>query len=124
MSFNRLDYDKCAYAKQVEESTSPLEYQLFVGKYERCDKCPVGDFTNNLEFGVKTDVESELKGQTRSASKCPNKKFDPQKMFAAAKYSPPQMCQSIYYLTPSGLNKPKGPGFDVNKLGKNYCNKQ
>tara|TARA_B100001964_G_C14097761_1_gene537830 strand:- start:271 stop:645 length:375 start_codon:yes stop_codon:yes gene_type:complete len=124
MSFNRLDYDKCAYAKVVQESTSPLEYYLFVGKYERCKQCPVGDFTNNLDFGVKTDVESELKGQTRSASKCPGTKYNPEKPFTPAKYSPPQMCESIHYLTPSGVKKPVGPGFDASKLGKNYCNKQ
>ena len=29
MSFTRLDYDKCAYAKDLEESTTPLEYLLF-----------------------------------------------------------------------------------------------
>ena len=59
MSFTRLDYDKCAYKKTLEESCSPLDYQLYMGKYENSKQCPVGDHTNNLEFGIKTDVQKD-----------------------------------------------------------------
>ena len=54
MSFNRLKYDNCAYSKEIEESTSPLDYYLFKGKYENCKQCPVGSHTNNLEFDFVT----------------------------------------------------------------------
>lgn len=57
----------------MEESISPLDYNLFRGKYENCKQCPVGAHTNNLEFGSKTNVESELFGLTRQESKCPDK---------------------------------------------------
>ena len=50
MSFTRLDYDKCAYKKTLEESCSPLDYMLYMGKYENDKQCPVGDHTNNLEL--------------------------------------------------------------------------
>ena len=52
MSFNRLNYDNCAYAKTLQESTSPLEYNLFMGKYENKKQCPEGKFTNNLPFVI------------------------------------------------------------------------
>ena len=31
MSFNRLPYDSCAYAKTLQQSTDPLDYNLFKG---------------------------------------------------------------------------------------------
>ena len=77
MSFTRSQYDSCAYAKDIQESTSPLEYYLFTGKYENCKQCPVGKFTNNLPFGPKTDVESDLFGITREQTRCPEKKYNP-----------------------------------------------
>ena len=59
MSFTRLEYDTCAYAKELQESTTPLEYLMFRGKYENCKNCP--DNTNNLEFGMKVDNETFIK---------------------------------------------------------------
>ena len=38
MSSNRLMYDTCAY-KRNWESTTPLDYNLYAGKYENCSKC-------------------------------------------------------------------------------------
>ena len=52
MSFNRLSYDSCAYSKNLQQSTDPLEYNLFKGKFESCNSCPVGDFTSNLDLGT------------------------------------------------------------------------
>ena len=46
-------------AKDLQESTSPLEYLMYKGKYENCKECP--DHANNLNFVVKTEVESELR---------------------------------------------------------------
>ena len=109
MSFTRLDYDKCAYSKTLEESCSPLEYMMYQGKFEHSKQCPVGDHTNNLEFGIKTDVESDLRGQTRQASKCPTEKF-PKNKAKVPDFSPARMCEHVHYLTPSGLTKPIGDG--------------
>ena len=110
MSFTRLDYDSCAYAKALEESKSPLDYNLYMGKYENEKQCPVGDFTNNLEFGAKTDLESELRGQTRLGSKCPSKKFNPNTKVNKPNFSPPTMCDHVHHLTRSGLKRPETDG--------------
>ena len=106
MSSNRLIYDRCAYATEIKESTEPLEYNLFVGKFENCKTCPVGKFTNVLPFGAKTVTESELLGITRQASNCPEKKFQANSNFKNAPLSAARMCDSIYYITPNNLEKP------------------
>ena len=120
MSSNRLSYDKCAYVKEVEQSTSPLEYQMFKGKYENCKKCVKGDHTNVLDFGTRTEVESELRNQTRVNSNCPSKKFNPKKGYKGVKFTPPEVCD-INLLSENNLEKPSGPGYDVSKLGVQSC---
>ena len=131
MSFNRLSYDSCAYSKTLQQSTDPLEYNLFKGKFESCVQCPVGSFTNNLDFGVRTDVETDLKGQTRMGSKCPSERY-PAHAVSAAPYTTPLTCQGIYSLTPvnSGypsetpipLVKPTTTGLkDISSYGQNVC---
>jgi hypothetical protein len=107
MSSNRLTYDKCAYATEIKESTGPLEYNLFKGKYENDLHCPVSDFTNILEFGNRADVENELYGLNRIGSLCPSLKYNPTKNNSAVNFSPPKMCASIYNITPNNLEKPK-----------------
>ena len=106
MSSNRLSYDRCAYAIEIKESTEPLEYNLFVNKFENCKKCPVGKFTNVLPFGDKTDTESELRGINRHNSKCPEKKYIAESNFKNVPFSPARMCESIYYITPNNLVRP------------------
>jgi hypothetical protein len=131
MSFNRLSYDTCAYSKTLQESTDPLEYNLFKGKFESCKNCPIGDFTNNLEIGERSDLESDLKGQARMATKCPSEKY-PSHSIANIPYTPPIVCQGIYSLTPvnSGypsahpvpLFKPSSNGLkDLSSYGQNFC---
>ena len=117
MSFNRLTYDNCAYAKTLQESTSSLEFNLYRGKFENKKQCPVGKFTNNLEFGIRTDVESDLLGVIRQDSKCPEKKFDPSKPRTKADYTPPKVCDTIYYITPTNMKMPTSNGFDNKQLG-------
>ena len=121
MSFTRTQYDSCAYAKEVQESTSPLEYRLFKGKYENCKQCPVGSHTNNLEFGSKAAVESELFGLTREQSKCPDKKYNPNKPGAKADFSPARLCESIFYITPTNMKMPTNSGINDKALGTNCC---
>lgn len=123
MSFNRLKYDNCAYSKELQESTSPLEYNLFQGKYKNCTQCPVGSYTNNLEFGSKTNVESELYGLNRQDSKCPDKKYNPNSSYSNANYSPSHMCQSVYYITPTNMTMPTSNGLNEHNSSTDCCNK-
>ena len=83
MSSNRLIYDTCAYTKSMQESTSPLNYTLYPGKYENCAKCriefgTVGGNGVSLFSGNLVDLESDLRGQTRPASLCPLNKYQPE----------------------------------------------
>jgi hypothetical protein len=106
MSYNRLIYDKCSYAKVLQESTSPLDYFLSIDKYENNTNCKISDHKNILPFGDRADVESELYGITRPGSLCPSLKFDPLKNFKNPAFSPPTMCANIYYITPNNIEKP------------------
>lgn len=77
-SSNRLMYDKCAYQKKLYESTTPLTYQLYEGRYENCNKCK---FENQFwrPFDL-VDIESDLKNLNRPASQCPQFKYQPRKV--------------------------------------------
>ena len=121
MSFSRLSYDSCAYSKNLQQSTDPLEYSLFKGKFESCTTCPIGDFTNNLDFGIRSDIESDLKGQSRIGSKCPSEKF-PLNVANPTGFTPQITCQNIYNITPNNLVKPTTNGLkDLNTYGQNMC---
>jgi hypothetical protein len=116
MSSNRLTYDKCAYAETVKESTGSLEYNLFIGKYEKCEKCPVGAFANIVPFPKLADVESELWGLTRPGTLCSSGKYQQGSKTAYEDLSPARMCDSIYYITPNNLEKPKTNMLNENNL--------
>lgn len=82
MSSNRLIYDTCAYKKELDQSVGPLNYTLYPGKYQNCSKCrielgTVGGNNVSLFSGNLVDLESDLRGQTRPASLCPNKRYQP-----------------------------------------------
>jgi hypothetical protein len=121
MSYNRLTYDNCAYSTEIKESTGSLEYNLFVGKYENCKQCPVGDFANNIDFDKLADVESELFGLNRPGTLCPSLKYDPTQKFKYQELSPARMCESIHYITPNNLVKPTTNMIDEKNLGLNVC---
>ena len=80
MSSNRLIYDTCAYKATLEQSVSPLAYQLYPGRFENCNKCRIelgvvgGTAVSNIR-GNLVDLESDLKGTTRKASLCPENKY-------------------------------------------------
>lgn len=82
MSSNRLIYDSCAYKKNLQQSTDPLQYALYTGKYENTAKCrielgSVGGNGVSLFNGNLVDLESDLRGQTRPSSLCPCDKYSP-----------------------------------------------
>lgn len=119
MSFNRLSYDSCAYSKTLQESTDPLEYYLYKGKYESCTNCP--DNTNNLEFGPRVEAESDLKGQVRVGTRCPSLKY-PNGKTGQVPFTPAITCQSIYKLTPTNLPREYSSGLkDMSFYGQDMC---
>lgn len=73
-SSNRLIYDNCSYAQWVYGSTNPLNYQLYMGKNENCGKCLYDKFYHPYDL---VDVESELRNQTRPASRCGAYRYNP-----------------------------------------------
>jgi len=82
MSSNRLIYDTCAYKHRVGESVESISYLLNPIKYENCSKCRhelgiVGGSSVSQISGNLVDLESDLRGQTRMNSGCPNKKYLP-----------------------------------------------
>jgi hypothetical protein len=82
MSSNRLSYDSCAYKKSVQQSIAPLDYMMYEGKYNNSAKCRIefgvlGGNQVSLYSGNLVDLESDLRGQTRKASLCPSKKYNP-----------------------------------------------
>lgn len=108
MSFNRLSYDDCAYTVDVKQSVSPLDYQLYVGKFENQKPCPCNEGGNTLDkcnvtFGTRAEVENELYNLNRPGTLCPNKKYNPQEKNFNHTYHPPRLCQGHYNITPTGL---------------------
>ena len=82
MSFSRNLYDNCAFKKSVEESKSPGNYMLYPGKFYnnnqvRIAKGIVGGNEVSLSKNNLVDLESDLRGQTRLLSDCPDKKYKP-----------------------------------------------
>ena len=82
MSANRLRYDQCAYSDDLRIQSSALSYLLDPIKYSRCHPCffqlgLVGGNNVSQIQGNLVDLESDLRGQTREASRCANMKYLP-----------------------------------------------
>lgn len=84
---SRLDYDRCAYADQLQESTAPIMYRLNANQINNCNAClsVFGPRTSSgaRSYGVSStvghvsapsqrlvDVESVLSNRNVIASKC------------------------------------------------------
>lgn len=144
MSYNRLKYDKCAYQKQLHESTSTFAYQLYGGKYKNCGSCNQGGcqtpetgtmstacgdlkYTTYPLYSGKyiqrdvgngvykiIDIESELRGQYRLNTLCPNFKYLPNKYPRCQReqqYMPPELCPVIK----TNLTEFKNRNFETQK---------
>jgi hypothetical protein len=84
MSFNRLDYDTCAYKQELSESIGPGEYQLSTPNIS-CEDC----FTKDPQLIMQragasvaknismVDMDSELMNITRKLSDCSANDFIP-----------------------------------------------
>ena len=109
MSFNRLLYDPCAYAADLKQSVSPLDYQLYDGKYINKKPCPCKNDKNprkcGVNFGVRADTESELYNLTRPATLCPSKKYNPKQNNFNNSYHRAILCEGIYGITPTNIKR-------------------
>jgi hypothetical protein len=84
MSFNRLNYDTCAYKQNLYQSVGPGEYRL-TEPPNSCNIClPETPQIRLQKQGVSVrgdmpliDVDSELLNLTRPATNCPSKKYVP-----------------------------------------------
>lgn len=79
---NRTTYDSCSYQQELKQSTGPISYILDPIKYENCNKCRmqlgiVGGTAVSHIKGNLVDLENDLRGQTRPATKCANYKYAP-----------------------------------------------
>jgi hypothetical protein len=73
---NRQIYDCCAYAQALQQSVDPLQYDLYFGAVENCNKC-IDDkawFKQDREI---VDIESELWNITRPLTNCSGYKYNP-----------------------------------------------
>jgi hypothetical protein len=82
MSFNRTKYDNCSYKVELKSSVDTLGYILSPYRYENSNKCMhqlglVGGTSVSHIKGNLVDLDSELRGQTRIISKCPQNLYTP-----------------------------------------------
>jgi len=79
---SRIIYDECAYKHALKQSVAPVSYMLNPVKYEHTGKCRpdkgiVGGTNVSHVKGNLVDLESDLRGQTRKATKCAEDKYTP-----------------------------------------------
>lgn len=100
-------YDECQYAQYLSVSTSPLQFNLDMTKYENCGKCRQDKFIHPYDL---VDQESELRNQTRPASRCGAMKYSPKcKASPSCTYTkdpsvpvvmPPEACSILFQNIP------------------------
>jgi hypothetical protein len=73
---NRQIYDCCAYAQALQQSVDPLQYDLYFGAVENCNKCidKKAWFKQDKEI---IDIESDLMNITRPLTRCDGYKYNP-----------------------------------------------
>lgn len=118
-SSNRTLYDNCYDQKRTYESTEPINYYIYMGAHENCNRCK-GDRMYYRQDPELVDIETELRNQTRPLSRCDNFKYNP-----ACKRSglctstfdknipfvpSPELCPILH----NNIRKRTGPGYTVN----------
>ena len=71
--FTNEIYDNCEYENKLFRSNGPFQYQMFRGAHVNCNRCQV----QQPSYVPLIDVETELKGINRLASKCAQFKYLP-----------------------------------------------
>ena len=128
-SFNRQRYDRCAYQKDLYESTSPLEWQMYGGKFENCSKCIYNkdNFWRPIDVQI-VDRESELKNITRRATRCPQFKYLPgcqKSRMCTSTFDPTNpvvMAQEVCPIVHNNIPRMKGPGYSLKT--EPFCSRQ
>lgn len=123
MSSNRLSYDTCAYKQNLQQSTEPLDYMLYTGKYQNCAKCriefgTVGGNGVSIYTGNLVDLESNLRGQTRPATLCSKCKFHPTPQNTNPPLAHQPSCQMQYYPRVPLPKPSKVSGCDYSNVNK------
>ena len=73
---NRQIYDCCAYAQSLQQSVDPLQYDLYFGAVENCNKCIDKKAWFKQDKQV-VDIESDLRNITRPLTRCDGYKYNP-----------------------------------------------
>jgi uncharacterized paraquat-inducible protein A len=122
-AFNRLNYDNCAYNKKIQESTTPLSYQMSRYKFENCARCTY----NGKQYAPfdLVEEESELRGISRRATKCLSKLYHPGCKKSSTclntfdesvpKVYPANLCPVVC----NNIKKMKHPGYVLNNV--DFC---
>ena len=115
---NRQIYDCCAYAQALQQSVDPLQYDLYFGAVENCNKCidKKAWFRQDREI---VDIESDLWNITRPLTKCDGYKYNPNCKTGpncvstfdpnAPRILSPSLCPIVYNNIPVQTN----PGYSV-----------
>ena len=115
---NRQIYDCCAYAQTLQQSVDPLQYDLYFGAVENCNKCidKKAWFRQDKEI---VDIESDLWNITRPLTKCDGYKYNPNCKTGpncvstfdpnAPRIFSPSLCPIVYNNIPVQTN----PGYNV-----------
>ena len=125
---NKQIYDCCAYSQQLQQSTDPLQYQLYFGQAENCSKCIYKKAWFKFDREV-VDIESELHNLTRPLSNCDSLKYSPTCPRSKSCISTfnknvprilsPSLCPIVY----NNIPRPTGPGYtlpDTNICGDTW----
>ena len=130
-SFNRLSYDKCAYEKEIQQSTSPLNYRMYQGAFENDTKCVYNkdSFYHPYDIAI-IDGDSELKGLGRQTSNCPQKKYNPNCDKSAEctstfdESNPIVLMSEVCPIIKNNIQRVQGPGYTLSIDGRQNNNKQ
>ena len=115
---NRQIYDCCAYAQALQQSVDPLQYDLYFGAVENCNKC-IDEQAWFKQDKQIVDIESDLWNITRPLTRCDGYKYNPNCKTGpncvstfdpnAPRILSPSLCPIVYNNIPVQTN----PGYTV-----------
>ena len=121
-ALTNLKYQSCAYAVDLKQSVDPLNWNMYIGKFENCNKCVFDEKNFWHPFdGPIVDTESELKGISRRASKCPSLQYSPNCNKSSGfctstfdKSNPIVLPATACPIVHNNIGKMCGPGYTLN----------
>ena len=116
MSFNRLKYDTCTLVQEQQNNVTTLSYLLSPMPFEHGNKCRhefglVGGTAVSHVEGNLVDLESDLRGQTRTHSRCAASRYQPGCAQETTQHLP--TCQMIPY-----RKIPAPPAMNIQRCSK------